>query len=435
MFSSSFDLFLIVQAGGTFRFCQILIPILLALAVIRIGGRRITATLGLLPLTVWLLFMVLFIPVADFWLKSLAYCLWLALNLALMFSFVQLFGDSLLNIRALIRWYAYSFGVIAAFGILQLCLSLLGYESPFITQWWITGQLPRVNGFSYEPSYFATYLLIGFVFVRALKNAGSRVLSSKSLVALSWLTGIGILLSSSRMGILFFCADLVLYQMRPWTSFLKAAARRRVPYDTIRALLPSALLMAAIGGSITLVGVWIRSNPLVLLMFLNGTGISDTAAHSVIQREDAFSETLAVFVNHPLIGQSLGGVSGAIAAMHGATVQSFEDSKPFEGMSIFAEALAASGVIGVLPFIWFLIVTVRSPLRAAAVALEPYASLLRALVRSTLFTWAILQFNQNILRPYVWVHLAVLATVYACAVRFSNASTSAVSAIKSHTCR
>jgi len=33
------------------------------------------------------------------------------------------------------------------------------------------------------------------------------------------------------------------------------------------------------------------------------------------------------------------------------------------------------------------------------------------------FEWAILQLNQNILRLYLWVHIALLATVFAAARR------------------
>jgi O-antigen ligase len=183
------------------------------------------------------------------------------------------------------------------------------------------------------------------------------------------------------------------------------------------ALIPSCFLLTI---AVVLVSVatmaWER-NPAALLLFLNGTGVSDTAAHSVIQRESAFSDTLTVFTEHPLIGESLGGVSSGIAALHAYTVRSFEDSKPFEGMNIFAEALAASGIAGIAPFIWFLIETTAKPLNIAKRASPLDSALIRALVRALLFAWAILQFNQNILRPYLWVHLAVLAAVCAAAQR------------------
>src|SRR5581483_9794397 len=65
--------------------------------------------------------------------------------------------------------------------ILQFVLPLFGYPSPFVTEWWIKDQLARANGFSYEPSYLGTYLLIGFVFVGALIKKPEAVLSQHLL--------------------------------------------------------------------------------------------------------------------------------------------------------------------------------------------------------------------------------------------------------------
>ncbi|MBV8552231.1 MAG: hypothetical protein JOY54_13085 [Acidobacteriaceae bacterium] len=413
MLTSSFDICLVIQAGGNYRFCQLLVPFLLALALLhcRVGGR--IPTLGTGALTIWLMILTFFIPVPEFWPKSFGYCLWLALSVALMFSFVQLFAENGRSLDALVRWYAYSFAFIALFGIVQFSLPLFGYDSPFVTEWWIRGQLPRANGFSYEPSYFATYLLIGFVFVRSLRHARSNLLPARLLSVICWSTAVAIVLSSSRMGILFLFVDVLSYQIVPWVRLCKDLLRMRLVPRTMRAVIPSMVSIGIFGGILMIAAEAMRSNPTLVLMFLNGTGVSDTAAHSVVQRQNAFMDTLTVFARQPFIGQSLGGVSSAIAMLHGATVHSFEDSKPFEGMSVFAEVLAASGIVGIIPFLWFLVVTVRRPLKLANFAGAHYAVLLRALVRSLLFAWAILQFNQNILRPYVWVHLAILAAVYA----------------------
>lgn len=222
------------------------------------------------------------------------------------------------------------------------------------------------------------------------------------------------------MGIFFLFIDVFMSQLRPWLSFLHDFLRFRIAIFKLRALVPSFLSIAFIGVIAAGTSVAIEKDPAFALMFLNGTGISDTSAHSVIQREDALGETFAVFLQHPLLGRSLGGVSSAIADLQGERIQSFEASKDFEGMSVFAEALAASGVIGIIPFVWFLIATFVKPLRLARVAGPFYSPLLYALVRSLLFAWMILQFNQNMLRPYLWTHLAILASVYAAGLQGST---------------
>jgi hypothetical protein len=420
LLTSSFDIFLVVEAGGNYRFCQILTALLVILAILKSARRSRNPVLGALPLAIWLVFQILFIPTTDFWPKSLGYCLWLLLNLGLLFSCVQLFSDDIKPLITILRWYVYSFALVASFGVIQFFMPVLGLGGPLIKQWWIPGALARANGFSYEPSYFATYLLIGFVLTGSLRRNHSSLLPARTLRLIYWVTAAAIVLSSSRIGIFFLFIDVFLSQLKPLLSFAADLLKLRIALSKLRGLIPLMVSMTFI----CLVGVGastvIENNPAVALMFLNGTGISDTAAHSVIQREGALEDTFTVFLQHPLIGRSLGGVSAAIADLHGEIIHSFEASKDFEGMSVFAEALAASGVIGIIPFIWFLIAIIRKPLRLARFASPFYSVLLYALVRSLLFAWAILQFNQNMLRPYLWTHIAILATVYAAALQSVN---------------
>ncbi len=422
LLTSSFDIFLTVEAGGNYRFCQIMTLLLILLAVAKAARIGTIPVLGAVPLSIWLICQIVFIPATNFWPRSLGYCLWLFLDFCLMFSCVQLFSNDLRSLIAILRWYVYSFAWVATLGIVQFFLPLLGGGAPLVKQWLIPGTLARVNGFSYEPSYFATYLLIGFVFSGSLRRNCSTLLPAKTLLTIYCLTAIGIIISSSRMGIAFLFIDVFLAQLRPWLSFSADLLKGRIALFKLRALLPSFLSIAFICAIVAGTSVAIEKNPALALILLNGTGISDTAAHSVIQREDALEETFAVFLQHPFVGRSLGGVSAGIADLQGEKIKSFEASKDFEGMSVFAEALAASGVIGIIPFLCFLITTVRKPMRMARSACPFFSVLIHALVRSLLFAWAVLQFNQNMLRPYLWTHLAILASVYAAALQFGNGS-------------
>lgn len=416
LLTSSFDIFLVVSVGGNYRFCQIVAPIPILLAIISAVWGSPVPTLGLLPLSVWFAVQVFFIPVARFWPKSLGYCLWLFLSIGLMFAFVQLFSQSRSRLLTLLRWYVHSFGLTAACGIVQFLLPLLGLPAILVEQWWIPGLLPRANGFSYEPSYFATYLLIGFVFVSSLRRAGSSLLSRRAMLLIYALTALGIIVSSSRMGVVFLLIDVFLSQIRPWFSVAAdLMVKSRVIPSKLQALAPSLIFAVLLVAILGIAVAKLQRRPALMLIFLNGTGLDNTAAHSVIERADSLQETITVFLNHPLIGQSLGGVSSAIADHEGESVHSFEDSKKFEGMSVFAEILAASGLIGAIPFICFLVVIIWKPLALARTAPPFYSALLMAAVRAMIFAWAILQFNQNVLRPYLWVHIAVLATIYAAA--------------------
>jgi hypothetical protein len=421
-FTSSFDIFLVLEAGGNYRFCQILTAVLVPLAIVKAVRGGMIPTLGFFPLCVWLGFQIAFIPATEFWPKSLGYCFWLLLNLGLVFAYVQLFSDNSKLLTTILRWYVRSFAVIAGFGIVQFILPVLGLGGLLVTQWWIPGFIARVNGFSYEPSYFATYLLIGFVLTGSLRRNRSSLLSPRALLAVHWILGIGIVLSSSRMGIVMLFVDVLSSQLSPWVSFFSDLRRLRIFKSKLRQLIPSLVSLTLMGSLAAGTSIALERNPSLALIFLNGTGISDTAAHSVIQRADALEETLAVFVEQPLMGRSLGGISWAIADLQGERIDSFAASKQFEGMSVFAEALAASGLIGVIPFVWFLITTFRKPLRLARVTVPFCSVLLKGLIRSLFFAWMALQFNQNMLRPYLWTHIAILAAVYAAALQSTDSS-------------
>ena len=425
LLTSSFDVFLALEIGGTFRLCQLLAPLLVLLAFVKASYVRYIPVLGLLPLTIWLAFQVLFIPATDFWPRSLGYCIWLVLNLFVIFAFVQLFGGEARSIAAILRWYLYSFALVASFGVLQFLLPLGGLPGILVQQWWIPGEVARVNGFSYEPSYYATYLMIGFVFANSLRKQRSSLLSRRSLITICVLCAASVVLSSSRIGILFLFLDMILYAIGPWFAFFRNAFARRQSSFRLRRLVPSLLLFltAVALGSAT--ASLIANRPSVALVLLNGTGLSDTAAHSVLQRETAFEDTVSVFLEHPLLGRSLGGVASAIAELEGDRIRSFKDSKDFEGMNVFAEALAASGVIGFVPFLCFLVTIFRKPLAAAKAAPPIYGGVILGLLRSLAFLFMMLQFNQNILRPYVWLHIALLATVYVTARRETQLASAA----------
>jgi len=76
-----------------------------------------------------------------------------------------------------------------------------------------------------------------------------------------------------------------------------------------------------------------------------------------------------ISANHrgsPLDVAKPGRITESIAAYSGLKAQNFEEAKLYEGQSVFAEVVAASGIPGSLPFLCFLIVTIISPLQLAS---------------------------------------------------------------------
>ena len=121
---------------------------------------------------------------------------------------------------------------IALIGIVQFCLGVAGLgEYAFVRQWWYEGVIARVNGLSYEPSYYGLvvtpYLVFSFL---AVDTSISHKVGNKSINILFLLSTIALVISSSRVSIVFafiFLALLVLYKAKVFGKrvFLIAVTR------------------------------------------------------------------------------------------------------------------------------------------------------------------------------------------------------------------
>jgi hypothetical protein len=412
--TSSFDIFLNINLGPNIRIAQLFAMALFAAALLTYRlGATMEIPLGGLYLIAWCSVQLAFVPVAEFWQKSLAYCVWLALDIAFSFAMVNLFSSDSEKLQLLLKLYLLSYTFIAGFGIVQFALPLAGGPAMLVEQWWLPGRVPRVNGFSYEPSYYATYLIMGLVCLGSLRRSEIAEFRSKAWTSAYILIVLALLICFSRMGLVFTVIELSISPLRRlWRVIRRPSRVLRFRISGKKMLVAAVALVVAystISGAVR----WFSDNPMTTKILVAGTGLMGTAAHSVDEREDHLQGTLQTIAVHPWMGQSLGGITESIAAYHGLRPQNFEETKPYEGQSVFAEVVAASGIIGSIPFFCFVAVTIVAPLRLAKRASSLDAAWLRALVQALVFEWAILQLNQNVLRLYLWVHIALLATVFA----------------------
>lgn len=418
--TSSFDIFLTVNLGPTVRVAQLIVLLLLAAALLSHRmGLTMEVPLGGQYLLAWWCVQLAFAPVAEFWQKSFAYVMWLGLNIALTFALVNLFTSKRGQIDTLLRLYLFSYVFVAFFGVLQFVLPVIGGPSLLVQQWWLPGRLPRASGFSYEPSYYATYLIMGIVTLGSLRRSGVTEFRSRKWTFGYLLMILAMVLSSSRMGIVFLILELAITPMRRMWKILKAPKLLLSIRVSGWRVVVAATMMCCIYIAIRETVNWVSENLQAVVFLVNGTGLLGTSSLSVDDRGDHFKDTMRIIVDHPLIGRSLGGITETVAGYSGVTPHTFEEAKDYEGQAVFAEVVAASGLLGAIPFFCFVAVTIAAPLRRANHSWPIQAAWLRALVLALVFEWAILQFNQNILRLYLWVHIAVLATVFA-AVRHSS---------------
>jgi len=404
MLMSSFDIFLSVKIYGfTLRAAQVL---LLASLLYALGEtyteRRLRVPLGFLPLLLWTAFIFAFIPNTSFLERSIGYGAWLLLDILAIWVAVQLF-DSEEWLRVLLRWYVASFLVLSLAGVLQFAVAVTGLASPFVVQWLASG-IPRINGFSYEPSYYASYLLLGWVFCAWMIEKGSDFVSRRLVYAAFAASTVALILATSRLG----WAMMIL-----WGSL--AAVRRVLQFKPPKLSLGGWLLALNFTGLTALAILFLAAtdSERMLRFFAGGTGLLGTPAHSLVARQNTLLATIDLFLESPLVGYSLGGVGPAIGEREGEEVVSNEVGKRREGMSVFAEVLAASGAIGVIPFVIYLGLLFTQPIRAVRHCDPARAAILVGLVWALGFELLILQFNQNILRLYLWFHIGVLSAAYA----------------------
>jgi O-antigen ligase len=168
------------------------------------------------------------------------------------------------------------------------------------------------------------------------------------------------------------------------------------------------VLLSTLGLILACVAFLALNAAIKLNTFLAGTGLNNTASHSVDQRSKDFHATVAVFEEHPFIGWSLGGVSSRLSERHGVP----NNGKSYLGFPVIMDVLAASGVVGIIPFLLFLgINTIGMFSMIHRKWPEERAKWLRALVRGTIYLWMVLSVDQNVLRIYLWFHMSIVAAV------------------------
>jgi len=402
--TSSFDVFLNLRLGGfSLRFCYLLILLFAFVYApkLHLLALRPPSVPGWPALLLWTAFLLVFIPNTHYLPRNIGYMAWHLIHLLFLFLFVEVINQTV-TLRFLFKAYVLTYVGVAAFGLIQFAAGLAGIGI-LVTQWWIDGRLPRINGFSYEPSYYGSYLIIGWIILFTLFRMDNGLFTRRQVKWMLALTTASLLLSSSRMSIVvasvFVCAGLA-------TALFRLAITLRIA----RAWIAIALIffVGSISATVTVASHWNQYK-----FLFQGLGVGGTASHSTVQRYERLWETVDVFWRSPFIGVSLGGIPSAIADARHILISSNEDAKSFEGSNIFAEVLSASGIIAFPFFCVWLAITLAMPLRLLRArwgALFPdQRPILASLLLGLIFELIILSMNQNILRAFLWIHIALLA--------------------------
>ena len=413
LFTASFDTILVVSVGGTLRFAQVMMMFVIVAAVAMMVQRRaILWPKGGSALLLWYCCITAFEPLSGGGRIGILLHLSLTFMLVGLYAVLQLYGRSA-YLERMIKVYLWSFVFVASFGLIQFLMPPLHLGSWLINEWIIHGRLGRISGFSYEPSFFATYMIVGWIMLVDLRYSGARIVAATHW---KWMTiGVGVVLflSTSKTAWIFMMVELT---ARLWQYVRRGLGNAvdRLSIGSLKIPLPRIRVALAIAAGTFCVVLALNAlnNIIQLGVFLNGTGLNNTASHSVSTRYTSFRDTVDVIVEQPLLGRSLGGVPARIAERHGATLNSIDDLRNYWGFPVIVDVLAASGVIAFLPFLWFFYTnTIGEFGLIRAHWPEERAKWMRALVRALLYECLALLVDQNILRVYFWFHVTIVVVV------------------------
>ncbi|MFN8438396.1 MAG: hypothetical protein U0V72_12265 [Cytophagales bacterium] len=401
----SYDIFLQVKISSfNIRFSVLCMIFAIFLFVFKAVLDRNTKIRMIAPfsLFMWVLILILFVGNTHFLSRNILYIVWLIIYIFFIIAFNQINLQS--SFIQIFKIYVYSFGFLGLIGIIQFILFFVLGVNFYLEQVFESG-IPRINAFCYEPSYFATFMLTGFVINQFLIINKSKYFNFNFLLINQFFVLVSILLSTSKMVIpivlflLFFSSitDLIYKIFRNFSVYTK---------DLL-------LMPVIIFGFVFIIYMFLYKFEDISFLFA-GSGVGGTVSHSVEGRSLALEQTFQVFKKSPFVGCSLGGIPSSIGDLFGIVITNNETAKQFEGMNIFVETLAGSGIIGFIFFLIFLISVFYYPYIQSRFLFKnrefiEEAILIRSLFWSGVALLFMLNFNQNILRPYLWIHLGFLS--------------------------
>jgi hypothetical protein len=412
----SSDIFLTIElSGATIRLSYILFSVIFVLWITYLAANReirIPVDRSYIPLLLFCFISVLSSLNSEFPLKSLIYSLWTIFSAVTIVFLVWFARKSVTrNLEWLLKIYFYSYFVIAILGLYQILLPfIIGEKTPLVEQWWQRYTLARINVFSYEPSFFATYMLMGCTmwFIMWIRN--NDFVKYRGIIVT--IIGLIIFLSSSRVGWIGIIV-IVIYGLIEFAGnyLIRRRFARQNAKFFIYFICGALFCAAAI--------IYMVNNPDQFDFLFQGTGLFDTSDSSFSLRFERSIQTFKVFIDRPsniIFGAGPGGV-GAYMVSHPEKFQiitsSFKQLWGTEPNTVFIEILASVGIAGFLVFAWFLANIFRRlwDLYTSNALIKKYRIICLALFWGLAMELFILQFNQNYLRPYLWLHIGISIAV------------------------
>jgi O-antigen ligase len=173
-------------------------------------------------------------------------------------------------------------------------------------------------------------------------------------------------------------------------------------------------------------GLWVTNKELITDGFLKFF-YSGLSHGSILIRWKGIVDCWNIFLDHPWLGVGLGALPFCIAQKElGTPLDLLDKTIPtdYAPTNATLEIFASLGIIGIIlfaAFLYLMVHTFRSGLKIPQLEESERIHLI-AFAISICVMIAVLQFNQSIMRPYVWVHVGMFVGYVQALKRCSNCS-------------
>ena len=316
-------------------------------------------------------------------------------------NLIYLFGR-----EQVLRLYFLSFLFVGLHALSQCALSLLDIHDPFATQFVPVANVARGQSFTYEPSYYALFA-VPFAFFFNTRF----LLSAFTLQNLWKVIGVNILLLTSISTGAFFSYFIFFATVLVLSCF--SCIKTHFPQ------LRKKIMTFCLGFCLLFASVSLIFLELFLHTFYKFFYFGLLSHWSSAERFDRIIEGWKIFCAHPLFGIGLRNVEHYLylqahfnetqAPLFYEKLNTRELFNPYASSNILVEILASLGLYGLLGFILFGLLVWRAFFQSfqdRRIAHEEQKNLF-ALFVSLIVMLICLQFNQELFRNYVWIHMGI----------------------------
>ncbi len=350
IFTLSFDRILILEVSiFTFRVSQVLVLFSAFLLYHKKLSERSAIKYfdtTFIPLLFFILIAALSITQSLLIKKSIGYFLWLIFDYIVVFyAVINFIGNNRERLINVTKAYIFSGFVIALFGQYQLWGTIIGIPVIALQGPMILEGIPKINGFSFEASYYVMYLLeilpllmiLTFYNVRLFKRIHNYVLIVPFILS--------ILCSFSRTG---FLALFILFFIVSILFFINFKKINKKP-----------ILIGIAATLVILTIIYIPFSTKINLLFeqhvinlirtakISGSKVEFKESSSQ-DRWNSYIQGLNIFRENPVIGVGIGGYGGQFHDLPAEKKHSRVTT------NLWIELLAETGIFGFLSILSFI---------------------------------------------------------------------------------